>query len=238
MKKLMLVALLGACAPQLYAQSETDNVVTLTEPLKNERTNEAGLFGQSVATGGYNSFLSLGGVQYKKWLRPNVGIRAILAHGNYISFQYSPTAISVKGDTIINENLRTRVNMGFAGVGVEAQRHFYKRVHLFAGLELKGGYGSGYTDTVYEKQYKESGHTTYSKDIRDIRSGTPDVNMTYLGFSPSIGARLQWSRISIGAEIFPAEISYTGINTSGVKTSQFDFNMGELKQRIFIHYRF
>jgi hypothetical protein len=238
MKKLMLVVLLGVSAPQLYAQSETDEVLSSTEPLKKERTNEAGLFGQTVATSGYNSALSLAGAQYKKWLKPNVGIRALLAHGNYYSFGYSPSSISMIGDTVVNENQRTRVNMGFVGVGVEAQRHFYKRVYLFAGLELKGGYGSGFTDTLYEKQYKESGKATYTKDIHDIRSGTPNVNMTYIGFSPSIGAKMQWSRLGVGAEIFAAEMSYTATNTSGVKNSLFDFNMGDLRQRIFIHYRF
>lgn len=238
MKKLMLVALLGACTPQLYAQSETEPVELSTDVTKKERNNEVGLFGQSVATSGYNSALSLAGVQYKRWLKPNVGIRAILAHGNYNSFQYTPNNINFIGDTVINENLRTRVNMAFAGIGVEAQRHFYKRVYLFAGLELKGGYGSGFTDTLYERQYKEPGHTSYTKDIRDIRSGTPNVNMTYLGFSPSIGAKLQWNRLIVGAEIFPAEMSVTFTNTSGVQTSSSDFNMGDLKQRIFIHYRF
>jgi hypothetical protein len=239
MKKILFALSLSVLAPQLYAQS-TDNASTFTttDIQPKQRANEIGLFGQAVATGGYNSALSIAGVQYKKWLRPNTGIRAILAHGNYYSSLHTPTNISISGDTIINENLRTRVNMVFLGGGIEAQRHFYKRVYLFAGLELKGGYGSGYTDTLYEKQYKESGHSTYTKDILDIRSGTPNVNMTYLGFSPSIGAKLQWNRLVIGAEIFPAEMSVTFTNTSGLQTSSSDFNMGDLKQRIFIHYRF
>lgn len=235
MKKLALIFLLGIGSQQLYAQSEPETEpVEQTKPVK-ERKNEIGLFGQT--SNGFDNDLTMAGVQYKKWVRPNMAIRALIAHGAHHSYDHSPGLINIIGDTVLTKNLNSRVNMVFIGGGVEAQRHFYKKIYLFAGLELRAGYGSGYMDTLYSKQYKEQGSSRYTTSVDGIRSSTPNINMTYVGFSPSIGAKFQWSRITLGAEIFPGEMAFNSRNVSGTTTSLMDLNT-DLRQRVFLHFRF
>lgn len=201
------------------------------------RRNELGLFAQTAASSNNSYDLSFLGAQYKRWVRPNVGYRTIAGMGNYTETKLNQVG-SVANDTFTLKSHRTSVNMAMLGGGLEAQRHFFKSVYLYAALELRLGYGTGFADTIVEQQYKEMGNDTYYSRYAGIRNTGPNTSMVYIGFAPSVGAKLQWSRIAIGYELSPGEMSVRAISHASYQYSLFDAGLGDFRQRFFIHYRF
>ncbi|HYD21586.1 MAG TPA: hypothetical protein VEB40_08940, partial [Flavipsychrobacter sp.] len=75
-----------------------------------------------------------------------------------------------------------------------------------------------------------------TSDMRPL--GIKDVSMTYIGFVPSIGGKLQFSRISFGAELCPMEMSYKSTTMNGSRSGLMDANLGVFSNRFFFNFRF
>lgn len=175
---------------------------------------------------------------YKRWVKPNTAYRTLASYARYSIHTVTPSARPASGDTVYSVFSNTNVNMAFIGGGVEMQRHFYRKVYLFAALEVRGGTGTGFTDEMEAKQYREPGSTYYSTaDLRLLPSGS-SVSMTYVGFVPTIGGKFQFNKVSFGAELSPLELSYRSTNTNGNTTGLADFNLGTFSNRFFINFRF
>ncbi len=197
---------------------------------KYEPKNEMGFFSHGhIGSSGYNSDVNILGINYNRWVTPSLGYRVIGGYGAY----NTESGIIQKAyalDTFYDKKVRSYINMGVLGFAVQAQRKFYKRIHFFAALELRGGYGTGQRDTVTVKTYK--GQEYYASS--PTTSGQAAISMFYLGFSPTVGAKIIWPRLTAGLELYPANMTMNVIS----RTGSMDFQLGNLGQRFFLNYRF
>ncbi|MBS1773339.1 MAG: hypothetical protein JST82_10805 [Bacteroidetes bacterium] len=228
MKKL-LTALCCTASLTTFAQSTPSDKI---QSQSKERKNEIGIFthnniGNISSTGDVDIL----GVNYNRWITPNMGYRIIGGYGMYNSLG-SVFQKSVVLDTFIDKNIKTHINMAVIGGGLQAQKNVFKKVYLFAAVELRGGYGSGTSDTVTTKSYKDKDF--YTSDVLN-RIGTSN-NMFYLGLSPSVGIKLSGKRLSFGVELYGLNLSYYNISKPGGSTGNFD--MGTISQRLFVNFRF
>jgi hypothetical protein len=203
-----------------------------------ERKHEIGLFSQSViSNGNMIGQLNMMGVQYKNWVKPNKAYRTLVSYAQYSVSDMQPSNKTGNADTVFTNFYNTQVPMAFIGAGVEMQRHFYKKVYLFAALELRGGTGNGVVETFEQSQPKQQGTTYYNGGNSTLLSSN-NVSMTYVGFVPSIGGKFLFNRVSFGVEVSPIEMAYKSTTTNGVRTGITDFNLGTLSNRFFFSFRF
>ena len=233
MKKIILPVLFSGLAFTLAAQETT---FTPTSPQEIKATpvkaynRELGIFAQTEGNGG-NQSMGMAGLQYKQWHTEHLGFRVIAAFAQYSS---SGSAVqSISGDTVVSRQEQLNFNLPVLGFGIEAQRHFYKKVYLFAAAELKGGYGSGSADSA----------VSISSGIGSTRwhlgqnVGHRDADLLYVGLTASVGAKIQWSRICLGLEILPVHMGYTNIDDGTSRGGITDLSLGEFSQRFFLHWR-
>ncbi len=225
-----LIALIVLTGSSSFAQDNTNTDILL---LKKYPKNEIGL--ASETNFGNEEFGGPGMVQYKRWVRENMAYRVNAGVGTYHHFILDGY-FGIVGDTVLEKQTREQATMAFAGGGVEMQRHFYKRVYLYAAIDVLAGYGQGKTEDYIVRKVEING-----QDHREstLVSGTGNVSVFHLNLAPFIGAKVVFNRISFGTEISAINLSYTSKTTSfGYKSSIGDMNMGFLRQRFFIHYRF
>ena len=231
MKRGILFALLCSCTlPAAIAQEENDELTT-PQPLPRERTRELGIMSQM---GGYDYDINIIGAQFKTYKDERRAFRLMAGYGNYHNFSNNDVAIG--SDTVTEVHSFTKINMPLLGLGVEMQRHFWKKIYLFAGIEVRGGYGKGNLDTMMS-----------SRQINTQGPGNPngapfvpqDVSLTYISASPSIGAKIHGKRIGAGIELMPVNLVYRNLDyEKGSSIGTFDFNSAIFQQRLFIYYRF
>ena len=172
------------------------------------------------------------GVHYKKMENERKGFRIIAGYSGYNEFR-RPFSVSSLGDTTIESYTRTNINLAIVGGGVEMQRHFYKRIYLFAAMELRGGYGTGNQDTL---QQRLSG--TGTPYMPEVHGGSGNASMLYVGFMPSIGAKLQFKRLTIGLEFSGVEASFRKITVAGGPNfGTSDMSLGTFTHRLFLNYK-
>jgi len=224
MRSVLLSSLL-LCSANLYAQ----------EQQLPQRSSEIGLMVDFNLTGNYTGPTSLAGVQYKHFGKKNIGYRVFAGFGSVQNSDYY-NSYSSAGDTSIERRSSMQVSMPMVGGGIEGQHPLYKHVYMYAAMELRAGYGSGHIDTVDTRPFpsaagQQPGVYTEAADV----SRGPKANMFFLGFTPAVGIKFQFSRIAFGTEL-SNPVCYTGSNQ--LPGSQFDFDMGRINQRVFLHYRF
>ena len=212
-----------------FAQDETKTDILLLKYPK----NEIGLLGETNF--GNEDFGGPSMVQYKRWVRNNMAYRINAGIGTYNNFSHDGY-FGIIGDTILEKQSMQQATMFFAGGGVEMQRHFYKRVYLYAVVDLLAGYGQGKTEDYIVRRVEVNGqdHTQST-----LTPGSGDLSAFHLNIAPFIGAKIVFNRISFGTEISAINMSYTNINDNFTNsTGLSELNMGFLRQRFFIHYRF
>lgn len=222
-----LTVLIGSSA---FAQDSNNTDILL---LKKYPKNEIGLV--SETNFGNEEYGGPGMVQYKRWVRENMAYRVNAGVGSYSHFNLN-SYYGIIGDTVFEKQSRQRATMAFAGAGVEMQRHFYKRVYLYAAVDLLAGYGSGETEDYLVRKVAINGqdHTESS-----LMPGRGKLSVFHMNLAPFIGAKIVFNRISFGTEISAINLSYTSkTDNFGYKSSIGEMNMGYLRQRFFINYRF
>jgi hypothetical protein len=177
--------------------------------------------------------MNLAGVQYKKILNDKKGFRLIAGYSSYNGPEMAFSR-GTSGDTAVDRFTETNINLGIVGAGIEMQRHFYKKVYLFAALELRGGYGSGSHDTLVRKT--SSSGMPYAFGTKE---GRADATMVYVGLMPSIGTKLQFKKLTVGTELSGIESSYKQQRIENRSSyGVMDVMAGQFSQRIFVNYRF
>ncbi len=222
-----LIAIILLTGSSSFAQDNTDILL-----LKKYPKNETGLV--SETNFGNEEYGGPGMIQYKRWVRENMAYRANAGVGTYHNFILDGY-FGIIGDTILEKQTREQVTMAFAGAGLEMQRHFYKRVYLYAAVDLLAGYGQGKTEDYIVRKVEVNG-----QDHRES-SPTPgrgNISLFHMNLAPFVGAKIVFNRISFGTEISAINMSYTHKSDNFGRSSVVDMNMGYLRQRFFINYRF
>jgi hypothetical protein len=231
MKVILFVLASALLTTSVFAQDETKGKKTLF-PQK----NELGLMAET-GFGNNNKNTGFTGLQYKRWVKPYMGYRIIASYGEYYE-RYRLLSETRLGDTVIETSRATTVPLASLGAGIEMQRKFYKRVYLFAAVELRGSYGHGRYNHIVSQRVENNAVNYYAETAFSPQA---DVRMFSLFATPSIGAKLQWRKLIIGTEISAIQLGYTNTkyqydmsNTGGM----LDFNAGSFRQRFFVHYCF
>lgn len=225
-----LIALAVLIGSSAFAQ-DSDNADILL--LKKYPKNEIGLV--SETNFGNEEYGGPGMVQYKRWVRENMAYRINAGVGTYHNSSRDGY-FGIIGDTILEKHTSERATMAFAGAGVEMHRHFYKRIYLYAAVDLLAGYGSGKTEDYIVGRVVVNGqdHT-----VSTLMPRIGNISVFYLNAAPFIGAKVVFNRITFGTEMSAINLSYTSkAASSGYRSSIGEMNMGYLRQRFFINYRF
>lgn len=212
-----------------FAQDETKTDILLLKYPK----NEIGLTSETNFSN--EEFGGPGMIQYKRWVRENMAYRVNAGVGTYHNFVLDGY-FGIIGDTVLEKQTRQQATMAFLGGGVEMQQHFYKHVYLYAAIDVLAGYGNGETEDYLVRVVEVNG-----QDYRESSQapGRGDISVFHMNVAPFIGAKIVFNRISAGTEISAINLAYTSKSDNfGYTQSIGDMNMGYLRQRFFINYRF
>lgn len=231
MYKQILTASFLAISTFAHAQDAKE-----TPKPKQEIKNEIGLLLES----GYNNsdFNGMFGLQYKRKVRSNTYYRLSIGYGEY-NYNADPVFQTRIGDTLVQSRNITRVPMVYLSNGLELQRHFYKHIMLYASIDLRIGYGSGWYDSSTEIHVDNHLGSYFSSTGVKEYSG---VNVFYVGLLPYIGAKFEFRRISFGMELSALQCNYRSVSyptaTTQGQGSMFDMGAGDLSQRFYFNFRF
>ncbi|MCD6011186.1 MAG: hypothetical protein K0Q79_1048 [Flavipsychrobacter sp.] len=206
--------------------------------------NSIGFFGETNAlfTGYGEPIMKTFALQYirksKKVLQYKVGI-------GYGGYEQPPYALmdSIYGDTAESRSVIKYIDLGIISLGVEAQRQFYRKLHFFGGIELRAGYGNGTTETSIIKEYNVvyniPPYRWHETGVDFSYSRGPNVTMTYVGFTPYFGLKLEFKRITLGTS-FMSYVYYTKIKKEpkGYADNSVEFDGGNITQQLFVRYKF
>lgn len=239
----LLIASLSVFTAIAQTDDEQDTAPALSKTTIDHK-HELGVFGQTNPYGNGNEDMNFAGLQYKTWANEHLGLRFLAAYSDY-NFKSSKFYQGASSDTSVSKWAQTHISLGVIGGGIEAQRRFFKRVYLFAAIEMRVGYGNGTIDTSIEKAYTyttpstpQMPSATYSA-VYGYGAGRGNANMFYLGVSPSIGAKLQFNRLCIGLEMQAAQLSVKSIKYDNAPSyGVTDFELGNISHRFFINFRF
>lgn len=197
-----------------------------------ERKNEIGF----VSDLGLNTNHSGIGILYKHWINDYKGIRANVSYSSY-SYANSKIFFPAQGDTVFSKQAFTDISTIYASIGAEMQRRFYKRVYMYAAVDLYAAYGTGNTEEILSKEL-----STYNANERlDYAIGaTYSSTLFRIGVMPMVGVKFNFSRISFGTELSGILTEYQSLkhNNNTPANGIFDFSLGHYTQRVFVTFRF
>lgn len=201
-------------------------------------TREIGLFGENVFTSTQSDIYGRVGIQYKNEFRENKLYRLMAGYGNY-EYTSRKSYTKMVGDTLFSTQLHADVPMFFIGGGFEMQRHFYKRLHLYAAVELNAGYGKGtYNDLLIKEKNENQVLEEHYLFVSSTASGP--VSTFALNATPFIGAKFIWNRLILGSELSLVRSSWQSVTfANAITESNMTFDLGSsVRQRIYLNYRF
>ncbi|MCB9045330.1 MAG: hypothetical protein H6550_04220 [Chitinophagales bacterium] len=217
----------------LSANAQNEMSAEQTVPV---RKNEIGLLGDPGISGydpqSYNS------IQYKRWVKPNhMAWRANVGYGKYSQYNHEIIFPSL-GDTSVVQHSISDIPQVYAGIGAEMQRHFYKKVYMYAAVDLYATYGKGSTKDVLDLEVTDNNNASIFRNQSLVRAY--DATRFSIGVLPFVGVKLQFSRISFGTELTGIRMQYSSVNYSAKPSDGglVDFDMGNFTQRVFINFRF
>lgn len=225
---------------QVFAQA----IGTDTTNTVKRKTNAIGLLNESnTIFSSYSPYMNTSGIQYKRQNNKHVTHSVMLGYSSFSSNPDHPITL-VRADTAYAVNTQYNINMAMAGCGVEISRHFYKKIHLYAGLELRAGYGAGRADTVATEYHNvlhfNPATNTYMSNIATTTNNIngPSAQMLYVGLGPQVGVTVELKRFSIGTSFLNYINFRTITSQAGGSYGVADFDMGNMTQRIFVFYKF
>ncbi|MCB9045331.1 MAG: hypothetical protein H6550_04225 [Chitinophagales bacterium] len=241
MKNVIAFLLIGSISICATAQ-ETTEITSRRQPGK----NEIGIFLTPISTYGNNSnywgnseYSGNAGLQYKRWVKPNIAYRIIGALGNYNQNNFFENS-EKRGDTLYFRQANTNIPLYFIGGGLEVQRQFYKKVTLYAAVEVRAGYGTGeyeeFLTKMLESQQMSFNPNSYFGVTRVANSR---ASAFILDATPFIGGKINFRRICIGTEASVVKVGMEQVHFDNLPDySIFNVALGSFRQRFYINYRF
>lgn len=236
--RLLIIASVLTTLSATAQDTEREQVTPKRVPGK----NEIGFFTEIFNTNNwYNSnYSATAGLQYKRWAKPNIAYRIMGSLGHY-SQQSAAYFKEKRNDTVFQTQNYANIPMYFAGGGVEVQRQFYKKVTLYAAIELKAGYGAGTSEEVEIQEVQQASYP-YGSPIYHHQSNTlrtNDVSAFVMDVTPFIGAKLNFKRLSLGTEISVIKAGFEHVNYDNMPNyGTGNFDAGNFRQRLYLNYRF
>lgn len=207
--------------------------VKQNDVLPKQRKNEIGF----VSDLGLSSNNSGIGILYKHWINDYKGIRANVSYLGY-SYTNSKIFFPAQGDTVFSKQAFTDISTIYASIGAEMQRQFYKRVYMYAAIDLYAAYGTGNTEEILSKELS----TNNTNERLDYAVGaTYSSTLFRIGVMPMVGVKFNLSRVSFGTELSGILTEYKSLKHSNGMPSDggiMDFSMGHFTQRVFVTFRF
>gem|GEM_PF-4866248 len=202
-----------------------------------ERKQETGMFVESKFFSDNSSYFTQVGLSYKRWIKPNMGLRFSLGWMEYTTdgpWDSYSNLYSSQNDTLTFFSNQQNMQYAVVSGGVEFQRAFYRRFYLYAGGDLRLGYGAGYNDKfethVYnspQQGYYQSTNATTRYDLRNFMAG----------ISPFIGAKYNGKRWVIGLELVQlSTLQIVHEEQYDATTSNLDMDWGYT--RLYVNFRF
>lgn len=240
--------LLATCMATMGAIAQENATIDILPVAKKVHKNEIGLLGETPfgnsASGNYlyagsGSYQGRVAIQYKRWVKENMGYRASLGYADY-SGSSGRNYIGKKGDTTFQSFYRNRVPVVFGSIGVEMQRQFYKRVYLYAAVDLQVGYGNGTNESVRTTEVLNNNNLYDHRYYNETITSTASATVFNAGVVPFVGAKFNFSRISFGTELSGIRMEYNSVTSAlqPMPGGVGEFSLGDFRQRFFVNYRF
>jgi hypothetical protein len=177
------------------------------------------------------------GLQYMRWLTPSKGLKVAAGYNFRSADGHIRHTEQIAADTFKTRITNMESNGMFLSVGAQFQRQFYKRVVLFAAVDLDGVWAPTryYTHNVFTN---ENGHSYFldnlSADFREEKR-----NEMLIMLKPSIGAKLVWPKfiVSAACTFAQARLSFNTYEKSTTFNTEYAF-MNSVHGNLSLHYRF
>lgn len=218
---------------QTIAQENTNVTHTNDRVIKNAIGIQAG------AGFGYTEDDEIISLQYKRWVRPNRAVRISAGFGKYDNM-INKGVTNFVADTAIETLALNTVDMFYVNAGIEMHKQFYKRMYMYAAIDLRAGYGSG-TVQHAEKRHYSVGGVTYKEESYLPFTTTFDLTRFTIDATPYVGVKVLFNRVAFGTEISALRTGFISQKTTDPTEESMgivDMNAGLLRQRIFINFRF
>lgn len=207
--------------------------VTTLELKPTQKKNEIGM----LTDLGFSNNNSGIGIQYKHWKNDSKAIRANVSYSEY-NYAASKIYFPAQGDTVFSSQAITDISTVSIGLGVEMQRHFYKKIYMYAAIDVYANYGKGNTNEILSRELTQNGNNErLDYDIAQTYSST----IFKAGILPLVGVKFNFNRISFGTELSGMRMEYSSLKHSNGMPSTggiVDFDMGNFSQRVFVNFRF
>jgi hypothetical protein len=198
--------------------------------------NEIGLMAD-LNMGSENNNLNMVGLQYIRWKNPHFAGRFSISIAGYSITQSETFLPSYYTDSIFSKQANYTLSMVHFSAGFQVQRHFYRKVYLYAGGDLSLGLGTGYYDTSFIRRGITSNGGVYEQV--NYGNTTKRSGDLYVGVSPFLGVKINLKRWVIGTELSNAIHGVSRSNGVGNgKSFSMDFAAANFNQRLYINYRF
>ena len=207
------------------------------------RNNEIGLFAD-LNISSSSQHTEMYGVQFRHFkndiYRNNtLGYRILIGTGSFKNEGGDNKRLYPGGnsDTVITSSLDRWQEINFIGVGVDAQRNFYKKIWLYAAVSITGGFGEARVDSNVRTYIRS---TDRYVDLHSERTRYSYGNAFWIRVSPIIGAKVALAKILwVGLEWSNAlTITNAPTDTRGNKSTSGDFDLTNINTRLFASFRF
>lgn len=205
------------------------------------KKNEIGLFGEQKFSNSMNNAGKFG-IFYRRENKENKFRRFQLFHTSLNSFSMNnPYSVIQHNDTIVSKYFVNNMSGFGLGYGIEKQRNFYKKVFLYAALDVRFTYKQhkfyNHVDTTVMSNVQYSSMVHFNSTSTRI----PNYNAKgyYISVLPTIGAKIDIrNRIVVGTEMMMT----TNVGFYSQKTTTnytiFDLDMDLFTQKFYINYKF
>lgn len=186
---------------------------------------------------------NIAGIQFRHQRSDIVAWRA---SAGYFSLRNSGGATHLYpfADTLTTRSVDELIKGLAVSGGIEAQRRFFKKIYLYAGADLRIGYGTAVRDTQLNYEYYAPSTTFPGTGLERFTASAERQSSKGNGLIVTaailVGARVYAGhRFIIGTEFTnPAYyINFKAGNQSG-NTNGIDLSIGQVVQRIYVSYRF